>query len=77
MAYYKSSQEIKKNAESWTQNFAHDAKKRRDIPLIESLSGFTRLPRKKDIIGRYHTLLETAKDKKERMTMITDELTVL
>ena len=31
----------------------------------------------KDIIGRHHTLLETAKDKKERMVMITDELIAL
>ena len=65
MAYYKSSEAIKKNVESWTQNVATDATKRRDIPIIETLSSFTRLPRKKDIISRYHTLLETAKDKKE------------
>lgn len=78
MAYYKSSEAIKKNAESWTQNVAFgDATKRRDIPIIETLSSFTRLPRKKDIIGRHHTLLETVKDKKERMAMITGELTVL
>ena len=77
MTYYKSSETIKKNAESWKQNVAIDATKRRDIPIIETLSSFTRLPRKKDIIGRFHTILETMKDKKERMNMITGELIVL
>ena len=77
MAYYKSSDIINKNAESWTKNITIDAAKRRDIPIIAMLSSFTRLPQKKDIISRHHTLLETAKDKKERMVMITDELIVL
>ena len=77
MAYYKSIETIKKNTKSWTQNLALDATKRRDIPIIETLDGFTRLPRKKDIVGRYHTLLVTVKERKDRMAMITDELTVL
>ena len=41
MAYYKSSEAIKKNVESWTQNVATDATKRRDIPIIETLSSLS------------------------------------
>lgn len=77
MAYYKSSEIINTNAESWTKNINIDTTKRRDIPMIKTLSSFTRLPQKKDIIGRHHKLLETAKDKKERMMMITNELIAL
>ena len=35
---------------------------------------YTRLPPRKDIIGRYHTLLEHIKGKKARFIMITGEL---
>ena len=34
MAYYKSSEIINKNAESWTKNITIDSTRIRDIPII-------------------------------------------
>ena len=63
MAYYKSSEMIKKNVESWTQNLAVDATRRRDIPIIETLSSYTNLPAKNTV---YYDKVENIKSKIKR-----------
>ena len=68
---------IQKNVESWSQNLSVVKAKRRDIPIIEELSSYTRLPARKDIISRHHTLLKCTKDKNARLCMITNELICL
>ena len=53
-------------------------KHRRNLPRTEDLEGFTRLPLKKDVLGRYHTLLDEEKSKKKkRVDAIFKELTNL
>ena len=47
------------------------------MPRTEDLEGFTRLPLKKDVLGRYHTLLDEEKSKKKRVDAIFKELTNL
>ena len=74
MANFNSNKAIQRNAESWSQNITINTMRRRDIPMISELTNFTRLPRKKDIIGRYHTLLEKATSAKERIVVISEEL---
>ena len=44
---------IKKNEESWTQNLAVQVRRRRNMPIIELLNNYTRLPPRKDIILEY------------------------
>ena len=73
MAYYKSSEMIEKNVESWVKNLEGDTRRRRDIQIIDTLSCYTRLPKKNDIIGRYHTLLEHKSEKKARISIIAEE----
>ncbi len=76
MAYHKSSESVKKNVVSWTKNLAVKPT-RRNMPMIETLSNYVRIPKKKDIIGRYHSLLDQAKDKTTRTILIADELIIL
>ena len=77
MNYYMSNDIITKHTGTWVQNLSLDAKKMRDILIIESISTLSRLPRRTDILARYHTLLAHTKDKKVRMGMVTDELICL
>ena len=63
MSYYKSSEMNKKNTESWKQNLSYDTTRRRDIPIIEALGTFTRLPFKKHIIGRLEFTIRIYKRK--------------
>ena len=77
MNYYMSNDIITKHTGTCVQNLSLDAKKRRDIPIIESISNPSRGPRKTDILARYHTLLAHTKDKKVRMGIVTDELICL
>ena len=77
MNYYMSNDIITKHTGIWVQNFSLDAKIRRDIPIIKSISTIGRLPWKTDILARYHTLLAHTKDKKVKMGMVTDELICL
>ena len=50
MSYFMSNEIIKKNGESWTQNLAADVRRKRDMPIVELLSNYTRLPPRKHII---------------------------
>ena len=65
---------LRKTKKSWTQNLAIDVRRRRDMLIIELLSNYTRLPPRKHIIVRYHTLLEHSKGIKARLIMIAGEL---
>lgn len=78
MAYCKSSDTVKKNAQKWCSNLPSSIHTmRRDLPLVECLTSFTRLPQKWQVLGRYHTLLEENKLKSTRIKRICEELSEL
>lgn len=62
MAYFKSSDDVEQNKQKWTSNLPLSINtKRRDLPLVASLTNYIRLPQKRHIIGRYHALLNENK----------------
>jgi len=77
MAYLKSSDTVKKNAQKWTSNLPSIHTIRRDLPRVECLTNLTRLPQKWHVLGRYHTLLEENKLKSTRKQRICQELSEL
>lgn len=75
MAYFKSSDNVEKNAQKWASNLPSSIHtKRRDLPYVECLTSFIRLPKNRHILGRYHILLEEDKLKSTRIQRICEEL---
>lgn len=78
MAYFKSSDTVEKNAQKWACNLPSSIHTmRRNLPRVECLTSFTRLPQKWHILGRYHMLLEEDKLKSTRIQRICQELSEL
>jgi len=57
MSLYGLGRIIKKNAESWMQNLDVVATRKQDIPIIQILCSYSRLPTTKTLIDWYPTLL--------------------
>ena len=75
MAYFKSSDTVEKNAQKWALNLPSSIHTmRRNLPRVECLTSFIRLPQKQHILGRYHMLLEEDKLKSTRIQRICQEL---
>ena len=76
MAFYKSRDSIQNNSKKWTRNFPslRCTTNRRDLPRIENLVTYVRLPTKIDILGRYRVLAEQHKFKTNRFEKIINEL---
>lgn len=78
MAYFKSGDTVEKNSRKWACNLPSSIHtKRRDLPRVDCLTSFTRLPQKRHILGRYHMLLDEDKLKATRLQRICQELSDL
>ena len=76
--YYQSNEIVKKNAKIWAINPPNNQRKhQRNLPRIENLSDYTRIPLKKYVLGLYHTLLENDHSRKSRVQFIYTELITL
>ena len=69
---------IDKIANKWTQNLKSDVKRREKILVMSSLTDLCRMPKKKQIIGRFLRLFQDGiKNKTKRIAVISEELVCL
>ena len=65
MSFFKADSSVTKNKKVWTANFPTSSiPNRRALPRVESFNDYVRLPLKRQVLGRYHVLLEKSKEKK-------------
>ena len=69
---------VDKSANKWIQNLKSKVKQREEIPVMSSLTGLSRMPKKKQIIGRFLRLFQDGiKNKTKRIALISEELVCL
>src|SRR5215469_3900923 len=75
MAYFRSRDTIEKNSKIWEENLPTTSRgHKRNLPRIENLQNFVRLPLITDILGFYRTLFEDHQSKAVRIGIISKEL---
>ena len=69
---------VDKSANKWTQNLKSKVKQREEITVMSSLTDLCRIPKKKQIIGRFLRLFQDGiKNKTKRIALISEELVCL
>ena len=69
---------VDKSANKWTQNLKSKVKREEEIPVMSSLTDLCRMPKKKEIIGRFLRLFQSGiKNKTKRIALISEKLVCL
>ena len=76
MSFKKSLNSVEKNASIWSENLSTSMKIKRNssIPLVDNLTELVRMPRNRDILGRFVKLRTDLKERGKRISFITEEL---
>lgn len=74
MSFKKSNDSIEKNKLKWTGNLPKTPPRNAEVPLVKSITEFSKIPKNRDILGYFNFLIRRVRSRSDRVKLIIKDV---